>query len=807
MNDTQRINDRTVPRGTSWALVLMAVCVPAWAQNAADPSYFTQKVEPILTSRCLGCHNQKLSLASFSMASRESLIKGGKRGPEVVPGKPAESRLIDVVKHTGDLRMPPGKKLPDAEIAILESWVAAGAAWGSSTTAQPPPKPNHWSFVAPQRPELPVVKNAAWTRTPVDRFILARLEKEGIAPAAEAQRATLIRRVYLDLTGLLPTPEEISAFEKDTRPDAWERVVDQLLASPHYGERWGRHWLDLARYADSDGGSRDEPRQIWRYRDWVINALNADKPFDQFVIEQLAGDLLPNATRDQLVATGFHRNAMLQIEAGTDREQYRTEAVFDRVDTTGTVFLGLSVGCARCHDHKFDPISHREYYSLFAFFNSSDDWGNDRPRFQISPSNLYEVHRPLLYYSTDEEVARRDDLMARMNAIIESLDKTGQDAAAAADTKQKREELKTLQKQLPNLEWTMIMQELPQPRETHILLSGDYLQKGEAVQPGVPAFLNALPTVEKPNRLDFAKWLTSPANPLLARVTVNRIWQQYFGRGIVETENDFGTQGTPPTHPELLDWLATEFVRSGWSEKAIHRLILTSAVYRQSSNERPELSLADPRNLLLARQARIRLDAEIVRDSALVASGMLVPHVGGPSVFPPQPAKAMDASQVAKTWTTSVGEDRYRRGIYTFFWRITPNPALVVFDAPSSMTTCTRRDRSNTPLQALALLNQTTFHEFAQGFARRLLQDVPSSSEQRLLRAFQLTTARAPSPPELQKVRAFLNAERDSLSAQPDEVQQLVGPAAPPNLDKVELAVWTSLARALFNTDEFITRE
>ncbi len=598
-------------------MAMLMFAMPALAQQAADPAYFTRRVEPILASSCLGCHNQKVKLGGLSMSTRETLLAGGKRGPVVVPGKPAESRLLRVVRHETDLQMPPGRKLGDSDIATLEAWIAAGAAWGTSLAAKEPPKPNHWSFIAPQRPPLPVVKDAAWARNPVDRFILARLEKEGIAPSPEAPRATLIRRAFLDLTGLLPSPAEVEAFERDRSPEAWPRLVEKLLASPHYGERWGRHWLDLARYADSDGGSRDEPRQIWRYRDWVIQALNADQPFDQFVIEQLAGDLLQNPTRDQLVATGFHRNSMIQIEAGTDREQYRTETVFDRVDTTGTVLLGLSVGCARCHDHKFEPISHQEYYRLFAFFNRADDWGNDRPRFRVDPTNIQEVHRPLLYFSSNEEVATHQALMKKIDAL---LDGSGEDDQPP---KQKREAVKVLQKQLPKLEWTMVMRDLPQARETHVLLSGDYLQKGPLVRPGVPAFLNPLPEAADPNRLDLARWITSPANPLMARVTVNRMWQHYFGRGLVETENDFGTQGTPPTHPELLDWLATEFIRSGWSQKAIHRLIVNSAAYRQASKVRSDLAESDPRNLLLARQSRLRLDAEIVRDAALVASGML----------------------------------------------------------------------------------------------------------------------------------------------------------------------------------------
>jgi len=609
------------------------------------------------------------------------------------------------------------------------------------------------------------------------------------------------------LTGLPPTLDQIDAFVNDRRPGAWERVVDQLLTSPHYGERWGRHWLDQARYADSDGGSRDEPRQIWRYRDWVIDSFNRDQPFDQFVVEQLAGDLLPNATREQLIATGFHRNSLIQIEAGTDREQYRVEAVFDRVDTTGTVLLGLSVGCARCHDHKYDPISHREYYQLFSFFNNSNDWGNDRPLFNAKTANLKDVHGPLLEIATPEDIAKRDEIEAHLAAFdkeTEAYQKRNKAAATDPAVKRRDAELEELKRTLPRIEATMIMRELPAPRETHILRNGDYLSKGDRVTPGTPWFLHAGSTPMS-NRLDLARWIVDPANPLLARVTVNRIWQQYFGRGIVETENDFGTQSAPPTHPELLDFLALEFVKSGWSRKAMHRLIVTSTAYRQSSKMRDDLKEKDAGNQLLARQARLRLDSEIVRDVSLAASGLLTKKIGGPSVHPPQPANAMQASQVKKSWQTAVGPDRYRRGMYTFFWRVTPHPSLVVFDSPNTMVTCTRRTRSNTPLQALTLLNDTAYHEFAQAFAARLMKEVPAANE-RIRQAYRLSVGRYPSVAELSRLRALLAMERDALHTHPEEAAKLI-PSGSADADRVELAAWVSVARVLLNTDEFITRE
>lgn len=792
-------------RKTKSGTTLVCVFALNLSAQSSAPEFFADQVQPILTKNCLGCHNEKLKLGGLSMASRDTVVKGGKRGPAVVPGDLNASRLISAIRHTAAPQMPPGRKLSDSEIRTMEHWVAGGAVWPAERSMATGAKPNHWSFVPPRRPAEPQVSNEKWVRTPIDRFVLSRLDRERVAPSPEAPKSTLLRRAYLDLTGLPPGVEEIQAFEKDESPNAWTRVVDKLLASPHFGERWGRKWLDQARYADSDGGSRDEPRQIWRYRDWVIQAFNKDKPFDQLVVEQLAGDLLPNPTRDQLTATGFHRNSMIQIEAGTDREQYRTEAVFDRTDTTGTVFLGLSAGCAKCHDHKYDPISHREYYSLFAFFNSTDDWDNSRPLFRPEMANLHQVHAPVLEFSKSEDIARRNQLMEQMKEVLKGT--TDEDVAAGgAAVKKRLEQVRELRDQFPPVEWTLIMRELPQPRETHIFLGGDYLQKGERVHPGTPAFLHTFPDNQNANRLDLAKWLVHPDNPLLARVTANRIWQEYFGRGLVETENDFGTQGSAPSHPELLDWLATEFIRSGWSQKAIHRLIVTSAVYRQSSRNRLELAEKDPRNVLLARQTRIRLDAEIVRDVALSASGLLVPTIGGPSVFPPQPANAMQASQVKKTWTASTGPDRYRRGMYTFFWRVTPNPELVVFDAPGAMTACTRRDRSNTPLQALTLLNDTAFHEFAQAFGLRLLREEPDRLK-RLTRAFQLAVARPPQPAELQLLREFIAAESDFLRSKPDEASMLVPKSAEDKVDPQELALWTSVARVLFNTDEFITRE
>jgi hypothetical protein len=808
------------------------------AGPAAD---FNRDVRPVLARHCYSCHGPAKQRASLRLDTARALRAGGDSGPAVVPGKSADSRLIHAVTGSGDAKpMPPkGPRLSAAEVAVLRAWIDGGAAVpvAEAAVGAAAVKSDHWAFQPITRPAEPAVKAPAWVRNPIDRFVLARLEAKGVQPSPEADRATLLRRLSLDLTGLPPSAKEINEFLADTRPDAYERAVDRLLASPHYGERWGRHWLDLARYADSNGYSIDSPRSVWKYRDWVLAAFNRDLPFDRFLTEQLAGDLLPGATTEQKIATGFHRNTQFNEEGGIDLEQFRVESVIDRTNTTGSVFLGLTVGCCQCHDHKFDPLSQRDYYRLFAFFNSSDE--------------------PTLELATPEQVKLRKDLLAKVAGLkrrLRTLDKStdarvamwegrlspasramlpkevqhiltiapngrspAQEAAvlrayrrsdevrhvvgglggplhylAAAHlhglkTRLNLEErIDKLTARVPEVATTLVLRERKTPRPTHVMISGDFLRKGAAVTPGVFAVLPPL-EAKKPNRLDLARWLTDPRNPLTARVTVNRFWQQFFGTGLVETENDFGTQGTTPTHPALLDWLASEFRDGGWQVKAMHRLIVTSAAYRQSSHARAELATLDPRNKLLARQNRLRLDAEVVRDVALAASGLLVPKVGGPSVYPPQPPGVYAFTQVPRNWKASVGPERYRRGLYTFFWRSAPHPDLIVFDAPDAGTTCTRRNRSNTPLQALTLLNDQGFYEFAQALARRVLKEGPADDGGRVAYAFRLCLGRPPRERERQVLLRLLQRER--------------GAAGP------EAAAWTSVARVLLNLDEFITRE
>jgi len=793
---------------------LLVLASIAGRSRAGEPVDYARDVKPILARHCVSCHGAERPKSGLRLDTAAGAIRGGKGGPAVVPGKADESPLYLAVVGEGDGERMPLKRppLPPDQVEALRGWIDAGA---SAPAGEVPSVPaTHWAFVTPRRPDPPEVRDAGWVRNPIDRFVLAPLERDGLTPSPEADRVTLIRRVGLDLIGLPPSPAEVDAFIADGRADAYDRVVDRLLASPHHGERWARPWLDLARYADSNGYSIDGPRSIWKYRDWVIDALNRDMPFDTFAVEQLAGDLLPGATLDQKVATGFHRNTPINQEGGIDPEQFRIESVIDRVNTTGTAFLGLTVGCCQCHDHKYDPISQREYFRLFAFFNNADE--PDLPL--ASPEQLERQARAEAEVrDLLDEVRRRDaGLLEAQRAWEQSLDMAGRqrqseavrgafdvpfdardearrrvvfeafvDQAEAA--KATREAVAAIRRKAPKAVTTMVLRERAQPRPTRLFIQGDFTRLGDPVEPGVPKALPSLKAgTATPNRLDLARWIADPGNPLTARVAVNRIWQAYYGRGLVETENDFGTQGTPPSHPELLDWLACEFAEGGWGVKAMHRLIVTSAAYRQASLVRPELGRVDPENRRLARQSRLRLDAELIRDAALAASGLLSPTVGGPSVFPPQPDGVMALGQIRRKWEASEGADRFRRGLYTYFWRATPHPALVVFDAPDATRACSRRMRSNTPLQALTLLNDLAYHEFANALGARVLREGPGDDAGRLELAFRLAVARRPGLGESRRLAALL---ADARRSDP------------------EPEAWTTVARVLLNLDEFITRE
>ena len=799
---------------------------------------YVQQIKPLLQSQCVKCHGATSQKGKLKLDTAAAALNGGEHGASLVPGKSAESLLIQTLEGThAEISKMPYKRPPldSAQIALIKQWIDEGA---KAPANEAPSDDRHWAFIKPVRPTVPKKANA------IDHFVHQRLKKEGLQPSPQASAETLIRRVSLDLTGLPPTPAEVDAFVSSFRldPSSFEALVDRLLTSPHYGERWGRWWLDQARYADSNGYSIDAPRSIWPYRDWVVKALNADMPFDQFTIEQLAGDQLPKATLDQKIATGFHRNTQVNGEGGIDPEQFRIESVVDRVGTTGTVWLGLSIACAQCHDHKFDPVSHKEYYSLFAFFNSTEPDGHaglktstvtlppieDASAIKLDITNLrFEIER----YLKDNpkavvaaEKALTNESKAKLpkevqNALLTPFEDRNfdQQRAIFAALVKNDKRFNSLNSQLKDREagispkvTSLVMQELPKPRETRVFIKGDFTRPDALVQRGVLAVLPPLNKAE-PSRLDLAQWIVSPDNPLTARVIMNRVWQQYFGSGIVETENDFGTMGSAPTHPELLDWLATEFMAQGWSLKAMHKAIVMSQTYRQTSSmvqgagswepetqsgsvlqaplslhHAPSSLLTDPRNYLLWRQTRLRLDAEIVRDVSLAASGLLAPKLGGPPVYPPIPEGVMSLGQVKRPWPVSKGVDRYRRGLYTFVFRATPPPSLSVFDAPEGLGTCTRRIRSNTPLQALTLLNDASFDEFASALGQRL-QGGGKNDQTRIQHGFQLCTARTPTTDELQRLMDLLKAERQAGSD--------------------EATAWRLVARVLLNLDETVTRE
>ena len=819
-------------------LALGALLVPAalpGQENAVR--FFEERVRPVLAARCQSCHNDQLKTSGLSLGSRAAALQGGTRGVAIVPGSPEESQLMAAIEHSGQLQMPPTGSLSDREIEDFRTWIRGGAAWGKAG-GDPAIAEALWSLRPVRRVEPPPVGSGRVARNEIDRFILAKLEEAGLEPSPEADRHTLIRRASLDVTGLLPTPQDVRDFVEDDAPGAYGRLVERLLESPHYGERWGRHWLDIARYADTNGYSIDGPRSIWRYRDWVIQALNDNIPFDRFVIEQLAGDLLPEPSEAQLVATGFHRNTMINQEGGIDFEQYRVEAVVDRVRTTGAAFLGLTLACARCHDHKFDPISQREFFQIYSFFNNVDELGGNLEE-TLGRSRMME---PILEFGDPESLAERDrineeiaGLREQVKSLVQSLESSWNDRFPSGDDPEierarqiialppqerssiqaavlkrvfskhvpeydaKADEIGKLRRRLPGIEWTMIMRDLSEPRESYIHVQGDFTRKGDPVEPGTLRVLPPFPADAPRNRLGLARWIVSDENPLTPRVTMNRVWQRYFGLGIVETENDFGSQGSEPSHPELLDWLASEFVDRAWDMKAMHRLILNSATYRQASGHRADAAEIDPGNRLLARQNRVRLEAEIIRDVALSASGLLSPVIGGPSVYPPQPAGAGQFTQVDRNWEADEGSNRFRRGMYTYFIRSAAYPGLVLFDAPIAQESVTRRNRSNTPLQALTLLNDESQAEFASGLASRILEH-SEHREDRIRHAFEICLSRPPEAAEEERLAEFLGTMEDEFATDTEA-------AAQAGANSVQAAAWTAASRVMINLDEFITRQ
>jgi hypothetical protein len=1063
-------------------LLLFLLCVAAasgsfFSDSAAYQAVdFARDIQPIFAAACDKCHGPKVARGQLRLDAREFALKGGISGAAVIPGDAGKSLLLRrILGADGEARMPMGgAPLKPRQIELIRKWIDQGAEWPEGERGRASERESergiqkHWAYIKPVRPALPLVKNAAWARNPIDRFILARLEKEGLAPSPEATKETLVRRVYLDLIGLPPGPKEVDQFLADASPDAYEKLVDRLLASPHYGERWARPWLDLARYADSNGYERDVPRVMWKYRDWVINALNSDMPFDQFTVEQIAGDMLPAATLDQQIATGFHRNTMLNQEAGVDDEEARWETLVDRVNTTATVWLGATIGCAQCHNHKYDPFTQKEYYKLLAFFDNYEyttyqqpgnegwvvepeiempapeqaakramlqteiksleerhksltpeltaaqaewerkfteaqaDWvaldpseisadngttltklgdrsilaaganpdtetynviaktnlqnvtgirlealaheklprggpGRDiygnfilnridvevspagspgetrRLKFteaiadehldayrgtsaptNFTPANLLEetnevgwgvdalkrderldyqlvltLEKPLtmagetlfkvrlkfgsefnrrqsigrfrLSVTSTQNPAFVVSLPAELRPILAIPPARRDVALASALTKEflsttpllkaERDRLSKLQQELNaiRIEKALVMRERAsfERPSTFLRTRGSYTNIGEKVYAGTPAVLPPLPANHMPNRLGLAHWLVDEENPLTGRVTVNRFWEQIFGRGLVETSEDFGTQGERASHPELLDWLAvtfrdgeaerqrdgeTERQRDGeterqrdretgrpispirpvpWSMKSLLRLIVTSATYRQSSRITPALRERDQYNRLLARGPRFRVEAEMVRDIGLAASGLLNRAVGGPSVDPPPDGRV---------------EVRYRRGLYTSIRRTTPPPSMAAFDAPSREFCIVRRVRTNTPLQALTVLNDPVFFDFARGMARRVLAEAGPVLRDRLIYSFRLCVARCPNEKEIEELATLYQRQLDRFTRDGAAARALLI-GVDEKTNPAELAAWTVVSNTLLSLDETLTKE
>ena len=837
--------------------------LPAPAGRAVD---FSSEIEPIFRERCVACHGPSVQTNGLRLDMRDAALQGGYSGRAILPHDSAESPLVHRVASSRDpFRMPPtGPGLTREEVGLLRAWIDQGAPWAGPERAeealQAPVAESHWAFQPIRRPDPPEVERSEWVRNPIDRFILSKLESEDAGVSPEAAKSTLIRRLSLDLIGLPPSLSEVRAFLADPGPGAYERLVDRLLDSRHYGEKWARHWLDLARYADTDGYTQDLTRPYaWRWRNWVIDALNADMPFDEFTTLQLAADLIENPTPDQLAATGIHRNTLRNREGGTIYEQSRFEETLDRANTVATAWLGLTLECAQCHDHKYDPITQKDFYSFYAFFDNVRDVHIDAPlpgelgpylskraEYRRKRGELLAAHRvpelqpewerqmkiaaanpgdrtdwdlcyDVLFQMTDGgwDVLYKDPA-ARTYRESEMLTDYFIDWYHTVVSKERTEELqyKELRKKLtglkasyPQLTEARIVRERARPGRTFLRVRGDWNRKGVEVAPLSPAFLPSLPVRGRPTRRDLARWILSEDNPLTARVAANRMWQEFFGRGLVRTSEDFGTQGSRPSHPKLLDWLAREFMDGGWSMKRMHKLIVMSAAYRQSSRDRPELAERDPDNSWAARQNRLRLSSETLRDSALHAGGLLSPQVGGPSVYPPQPKGVAELTYDWDTerWPESAGPDRYRRGLYTFFRRTAPYPQMMIFDAPDSHRAASRRRRSNTPLQALNLLNDEVFMEAARGLALRVVES-SADWRQRLDQLFQIVLGRLPTDAEVGALGQSYRRHALLLSRSPADVTRLVQVGWSDH-DPVQVAAWTGLGRILMNTDEFINRE
>ena len=768
-----------------------------------SPDFSTQ-IRPILSTYCFACHgpDEAKRKAGLRLDSRAGAIARNKEGrAAVVPGDAEASMLLGRLS-TSDVeeRMPPkAKPGPSAaEQSLLRQWITAGA-----------PYAEHWAFVAPRRPGIPAVKDTAWPRSDLDRFVLASLEAQGLKPQAEATRETLIRRVSLDLTGIPPKLAEIDAFVADRAADAYERVVDRLLASPRYGERLATPWLDAARFADSHGFQEDDERSMWRWRDWVIEAYNADMPFDRFTLLQMAGDLLPDASPETILATGFHRNHRLSSEGGIDAEEFRLEGVFDRAETTATVWLGLTMNCARCHDHKYDPILQKDYYRFAAYFDSIEERGIRGKERVVAPilriPNTADAERTTVLAVA---VTAAEKELATLKSATPPAEPAAL-AAAESALKAAKKSRDAFAKEAPAV---MVLKDLAKPRETFVLKRGEYGHRGERVEAGTPGFLPPLPADAPGNRLALARWLVDPANPLTARVQVNRLWEMLFGTGLVATLENFGGQAEPPSNAALLDWLAVEFRDQGWSTKRLLRTIVTSATYRQSAVAPAELITRDPANRLLARGPRFRMTPEMLRDQALAASGLLVERLGGPAIRPYEPASSWDGGQGSgnlNNYTPATDDGLWRRGVYAIWKRTQPPPSMVAFDAPSREFCSVRRLRTNTPLQALAMFNNVTTSVAARMLAVRIMGEA-ATPEERLILAMRHVVGRRPDADELEILTAGLRRRLARYAADTQAAQAVLAVGASPAttaFPPAELAAYAQTCALILNLDEALTRE
>jgi len=818
---------------------------------AAQPIDFVKTIEPIFAAKCYGCHGPSKQTSGLRLDDRAGAIAGGYGGKVIIPGNGADSILIQRISAAkGLMAMPFGSKgLPAEQVSLIKSWIDQGANYPIRETARTSTQSRHWAF-------QPVNKPVGT----IDHFIRAQLTKQSLSPSPEASKPTLLRRLSLDITGLPPTPEELQTFLNDTATDAYEKQIDRLLSSPQFGEKWARHWLDQARYADSDGYEKDWVRPwSWRWRNWVIDAINRDMPFDQFTREQIAGDLLPNAAIEQKVATGFHRHTLTNREGGIDTNQFRFENIVDRSSTVASVWLGLTAGCAQCHDHKYDPIKQKDFYQLFAFFDNAEEEDIDAPLpgetgLWLRKAAEYEEKREALiaqYKVREKQPAwevdmldafknpgRRTDWDLAWDCLLKLTEGgdggriIGKNAAQRTAREQRilevhfvrnyhfaigqkaykdikfdelDKKLRDLETAYPQLTQAYTLLENAIPEQSHLRIRGDFKQIGIPVEPDGLSFLPPLKKqAPRATRLDFANWLTAAENPLTARVTVNKIWQELFGQGIAKTAEDFGVMGARPSHPELLDHLAAQFQSNGWSRKQIIRTIVASTTYKQSSATRPDLIEKDPENKWLARQSRIRMNAESIRDAALFAAGLLdTSRIGGPSIKPPQPDGVTSIGYARGTkWEVSQGTEQYRRGLYIHFQRTTPYPLLMNFDAPRSTSAVCRRGRSNTSLQALNLLNDPVFLEAAETLALRLLREGPATNKGRIQYAAQLVLNRDARPEEVERLSRYLDQQRTLFAS-----EKTLSVHTVPGIDRAEHAAWTGLASVLLNLDEFVNRE